>query len=64
MAAPSALFFQAGRSDRLIPIEDAERYHAAGSEPKRVQWYDAGHSLNPDAYRDQVARTILLNPSS
>ena len=54
MAAPSALFFQSGRSDRLIPVEDAARFSAAGSEPKRIAWYEAGHSLNPDAYRDQA----------
>lgn len=53
-AAPSALFFQAGRHDQLIPVADAERYIAAGSEPKRVQWYDAGHGLNQDAFRDQA----------
>ncbi len=54
MAAPSALFFQAGRNDQIIPVEDAERFIGAGSEPKRVAWYDAGHGLNPTAFHDQA----------
>lgn len=49
------MFFQAARNDPYIPREDAERYMAAGSEPKRTAWYDAGHGLNAAAFRDQVA---------
>jgi hypothetical protein len=32
----------------------ALRYQEAGSEPKEVRWYQAGHSLNPEAECDQL----------
>jgi fermentation-respiration switch protein FrsA (DUF1100 family) len=54
-AAPSALFFQNARYDRLVSEEDALAYQAAGSEPKKVQWYESGHGLLPQAYSDMVA---------
>jgi dienelactone hydrolase len=53
-AAPSALLFQNGRSDPFMPIPAVERYQAAGSEPKQIRWYDAGHGLNADAFRDRA----------
>jgi dienelactone hydrolase len=53
-AAPAALLFQSGRQDRLVPLPDAVRYQLAGSEPKDVMWYDAGHSLGTEAWRDQA----------
>ncbi len=37
-----------------MPIPAVERYQAAGSEPKRVRWYDAGHGLNAEAFRDRA----------
>jgi predicted esterase len=53
--SPSALFFQNARYDRSVSEEDALAYQAAGSEPKKVQWYDSGHGLPPQAYLDMVA---------
>lgn len=53
-AAPSALFFQSARRDSLVTEEDALAYQTAGSEPKRVEWYDSGHGLPPQAYFDMV----------
>ncbi len=53
-AAPSTVFFQNGRLDPFMPIPGVERYQAAGSEPKRVKWYAAGHGLNAEAFRDRA----------
>ena len=53
-ASPSALFFQNARRDSLVAEEDALEYQAAGSEPKRVEWYDSDHGLPPQAYSDMV----------
>jgi dienelactone hydrolase len=54
-AAPSALFFQDGRRDEVVPHAALVTLARAGSEPKRLRWYDAGHALNARAYRDQLA---------
>ena len=53
-AAPAALLFQNGRRDELVPRNALEALAKAGSEPKDVRWYDAGHGLNVRAYRDQL----------
>ena len=53
-ASPAALFFQNARRDSLVSEEDALAYQAAGSEPKRVEWYDSGHGLPTQAYFDMV----------
>jgi cephalosporin-C deacetylase-like acetyl esterase len=54
-AAPSAVFFQNGLSDPFMPVEPVKRYHAAASEPKKITWYEAGHSLNAEALVDRAA---------
>jgi dienelactone hydrolase len=53
-AAPAALFFQNGRRDELVPQSALRALAAAGSRPKRVRWYQAGHGLNVAAYREQL----------
>lgn len=56
-AAPSSLFFQFARHDETISEQEAMKYSHAGSEPKTVRWYEAGHEdihLNPEALRDRV----------
>ena len=53
-ASPSALFFQNARYDRLVTEEDALAYQAAGSEPKKVEWYESGHGLPEQAFVDMV----------
>lgn len=54
-ASPSKLFFQAGRKDQIVPKDALETLIKAGSEPKEVSWYDAGHDLAvPKAQRDQL----------
>lgn len=54
-AAPSAIFFQNARFDRSVTEEDALAYQAAGSEPKKVQWYESGHGLPEQAFVDMVS---------
>jgi uncharacterized protein len=54
-ASPAKLLFQAGRRDELVPRDALETLIRAGSEPKTVKWYDAGHALNTKAQRDQLA---------
>jgi cephalosporin-C deacetylase-like acetyl esterase len=44
-AAPAALFFQCTHQDEVIAEETSHRYYEAGSQPKQITWYDAGHSL-------------------
>ena len=53
-AAPSAIFFQNARYDSLVTEADALAYQAAGSEPKRIEWYDSGHGLPDEAFVDMV----------
>ena len=65
-ASPSALFFQNARYDGSVSEADALAYQAAGSEPKKVQWYDSGHGLPPQAYIDMVdwlAEQIGIDPA-
>jgi uncharacterized protein len=52
-AAPTSLLFQSGAEDQLVPPTAALQYQQAGSEPKEIRWYSAGHSLNPEAECDQ-----------
>ena len=52
-AAPAALLFQNGLQDEMVPPRDALRYQQAGSQPKTVQWYDAGHGLTGRSLKDQ-----------
>jgi dienelactone hydrolase len=54
-ASPAKLFFQAGRRDQVVPRDALETLIRAGSEPKKVSWYDAGHDLAvPKAQNDQL----------
>ena len=54
-APPSKLFFQAGRQDSVVPKDALETLIKAGSQPKKVSWYEAGHDLAvPKAQRDQL----------
>jgi uncharacterized protein len=52
-AAPAHLLFQNGRTDEAVPAADGRAYQEAGSEPKTVLWYDAGHGLNEQAVKDR-----------
>lgn len=54
-ASPAALLFQNGTMDELVPPAEALRYQDAGSEPKTMLWYEAGHDTSPAAADDTVA---------
>lgn len=55
-AAPAKLFFQAGRMDEVVPKDALETLIKAGSQPKKVSWYAAGHDLAiPKAQNDQLS---------
>jgi dienelactone hydrolase len=53
-AAPTALLFQNGLKDQLVPPTAALQYQRAGREPKEIRWYSAGHSPNLEAECDQL----------
>lgn len=42
-AEPSELLFQDGRQDKVVPEAALKELAQAGSEPKEVRWYEAGH---------------------
>ncbi len=48
-AAPAQLLYLNGLQDPNVRREDAERFQAAGSEPKTIRWYDRGHDLGEEA---------------
>lgn len=52
-AAPAHLLFQNGQADTMVPPASGRAYQEAGSEPKKVLWYDAGHQLNDQATYDR-----------
>jgi dienelactone hydrolase len=61
----SALLFQSGRLDDVVPPPDARRYQAAAPKPKDVKWYHAEHLLPPEADCDAaawLAREIATSP--
>jgi dienelactone hydrolase len=51
-AAPSALLFQLGRQDEVVPEAALRELARAGSEPKEVRWYETGHLPNEDLWAD------------
>ncbi len=53
-AAPAALLFQLARED-VFPHDTLLAYAEAGSEPKRIAWYDADHySVNEVGRDDRI----------
>ena len=52
--APAPVVFQFARSDPHVPVERAEAFFAAASDPKELRWYDAGHGLNAEAKADRI----------
>ena len=64
-AAPAHLLFQNGRTDEAVSADSGRAYQEAGSEPKTILWYDAGHRLNDQATKDRhdwLAKEIGLKP--
>ncbi|RXE56021.1 hypothetical protein ABH15_07420 [Methanoculleus taiwanensis] len=54
-AAPSALFFQFGLRDDFFTREMSLEFFENASEPRTIQWYDAGHYLSDEARDDRLA---------
>ncbi len=53
-SAPAAVFLQFGRDDAPIPEPMARSSFERFSEPKKMEFYKAGHALNAEARRDRV----------
>jgi dienelactone hydrolase len=65
LASTTALLFQAGRSDPIVPPADAQALFDAASGPKELRWYDAGHVLPPHAAtekHDWLHQRIGIDP--
>ena len=54
-AAPAQLYFQFGKQDGYVSQEAADAQVAAASQPNKVDWYDADHTLNDQATADRLA---------
>ena len=52
-AAPAPVFLQFGRKDKYVPEAKAQEFFEAAKEPKRIEFYDAGHALNQQAIDDR-----------
>ncbi len=53
-SAPAFVFLQFGNRDEPIPEKLARHYYHLFGSPKKIAFYDAGHSLNSTARRDRV----------
>ena len=53
-SAPAAVFVQNGRLDKEIPEGIVRKSSAYFQQPKRLEFYDAGHELNAAARRDRA----------
>jgi cephalosporin-C deacetylase-like acetyl esterase len=53
-SAPAAVFLQFGRDDAPIAEPIARSYFERFSEPKKIEFYKAGHALNAEARKDRV----------
>lgn len=65
-AAPGSLFFQNALRDQAVARDDALAYQAAGSEPKRIEWYESDHMLPDQAFQrmaDWLGSEIGIDPS-
>lgn len=51
-AAPSALLFQNGRRDEIVPQAALKALADAGSDPKELRWYDTGHVPSEKSWAD------------
>jgi len=53
-SAPASVFLQFGNKDEPIPEKLARHYYHMFGSPKKIAFYDAGHSLNGAARNDRV----------
>jgi fermentation-respiration switch protein FrsA (DUF1100 family) len=54
-SSPTKLYFQAGRQDEIVPQDALQRLYDAAGKPKEIHWYNGGHDLPFQAYRDHLA---------
>jgi uncharacterized protein len=50
--APRPVLMMNGKRDVLVPADRAKTLFESAGEPKEMRWYDSGHLLPPEAYRD------------
>jgi cephalosporin-C deacetylase-like acetyl esterase len=53
-SAPASVLLQFGKDDEGIPEKMARGYFERFAEPKKIEFYKAGHALNDEARRDRV----------
>jgi dienelactone hydrolase len=53
-SAPASIFLQFGRGDEPIPEKMARHYFERFAEPKKIEFYEAGHALNARARADRI----------
>jgi dienelactone hydrolase len=64
-SGPASVFLQFGNKDEPIPEKLARHYYHMFGSPKKIAFYDAGHSLNSAARNDRVqwlAERLSLKP--
>jgi cephalosporin-C deacetylase-like acetyl esterase len=64
-SAPAAVFLQFGSTDKPLPPSAARLSFARFAEPKRMEFYDAGHELNAQARvgrAEWLAERLKLRP--
>jgi dienelactone hydrolase len=54
-ARPGSVLLQDGRGDQIVPRAALVALAKAAPPGSTVRWYPAGHDLNPQTYRDQLA---------
>jgi dienelactone hydrolase len=54
-AGPAPVYLQFGTKDFHVPKDRADRIVNATGNPKKIDWYEAGHGLNADAISDRIA---------
>jgi len=55
LMSPRPVLMLNGKNDRVVPPAWAERLYEAAGEPKRIVWYESGHT---DLPQEEVAREI------
>src|SRR5256714_172662 len=53
-SAPAAVFLQFGKDDEGIPEKMARGYFDRFAEPKKIEFYKAGHALNREAREERI----------
>ena len=64
-SAPAPVFLQFGKEDEGIPEKMARGYFERFAEPKKIEFYKAGHALNREARGERIewlAERLKLSP--